>query len=87
MNSHHQSSDKIRRLFFNVDTNLLEALFFPEANIYWLYADYTDVEGYLMPLTTTSISEGGIFSRTEYRSMSFNPDINLNVFEFKNVRK
>jgi hypothetical protein len=82
-----QSRDKIRRLFFNVDTNLLEALYFPEANVYWFYSDYTNVDGYLMPLTIMSISEGGIFSRTEYGSMSFNPDINLNVFEFKDIRK
>jgi hypothetical protein len=82
-----QSKDEIRRFFFNVDTNLLEGLYFAETNIYWLYSDYTTVEGYLMPLTTTSVSEGGIFGRTEYRSISFNPNIDLSVFEYKDDRK
>jgi hypothetical protein len=78
-----QGKDNIRMFFFNTDSFLLEAIMFPEANIFWFYSDYRDIDDYLMPMTSGSSNNGHVFSTNHITSMSFNQPIDKSKFKFK----
>lgn len=78
-----QTKEEIRRLLFNTETFLLEAIYFPEANTYWIYSKYKDFDGYLMPTCVTSTNNGNTFSSTNYKTMAFNQSIDMNMFNYK----
>jgi len=77
------AKEHIRKLFFNTETFLLEAIYFPEANTYWIYSKYKYFDGYLMPTYVTSTKNGNAFSLTSYITMVFNQPIDINKFKIE----
>lgn len=78
-----QMRDNIRRLLFNTKTFLLEAIYFPEENIYWIYDQYDEFESFLMPTQVTGMKDGNAFSLTIVKTLSFNQPIDMNKFNYK----
>ena len=78
-----QTRDEIKRFFFNADSFLLEAMAFSEVDIIWFYADYKDIDGFLMPMRSWSSNNGNVFSTTEIMSASFDQPMDKNKFKLK----
>jgi hypothetical protein len=65
---------------FDTSTYLLKAEFFPETNIHWLYSDYRDINGYLIPGTISGLKDGMLFSMQSFTSFSFNMPLANEIF-------
>ena len=74
--------DESYHLYLNPETYLLEALYFPEANIYWLLFEYKEFDGYLMPTQILGARRDGmVYSQQFYKSILFNVPIDANKFD------
>jgi len=65
---------------FNTESYLLEAIYFPEPNIYWLISDYMLFDGYLLPTYIASMKNGVTFDWRRYKTFVFNPNFRNNLF-------
>ena len=65
---------------FNIESYLLEAIYFPEPNIYWLISDYKLFDGYLLPTYIASMRNGVIFDWRRYKTFVFNPKFREDLF-------
>ncbi|MCW5909668.1 MAG: hypothetical protein KIT62_01280 [Cyclobacteriaceae bacterium] len=68
-------------LLFNTETHLLDAIYFPESDVYWIISDYKIFEGYLIPTHIASMKNGVIFSWTKYLMFAFNVEFEKNTFK------
>jgi hypothetical protein len=71
-----------RSLFFEVATFLLGSIYFPEANVYWTYSNYKNIDGYLIPTVTENVNDGVVFSRRIYETIKFNGPMDKSKFEY-----
>jgi len=67
-------------LLFNKETYLLEGKFFPDKDIYWIFSDYKETEGYLIPMLDTGIRDGIVFFWVMYNEFKFNIAIDPKIF-------
>jgi len=65
---------------FNVETYLLEAVYFPVPNIYWILSEYKSFDGYLIPTFIGSMKDGVFFSWRRYKTFKFNLEFHDNMF-------
>lgn len=78
-----QTKDYIRRFLFNTKSYLLEAVFFPETDIFWFFANYKDISGYLMPTFVGGSRNGYVFAEETYHTIVFDQAISEEKFQFK----
>ncbi len=67
-------------LLFNPSTYLLEAIYFPQTDIYWVLSDYKEFDGYLIPGTVKEFKSRLLYSTLTYTSFSINIDIDPKLF-------
>lgn len=65
---------------FNTESYLLEAIYFPKPNIYWLISDYKLFDGNLLPTHIASMRNGVIFDWRRYKTFVFNPKFRDDLF-------
>lgn len=75
-----KTPDSDHVFLFNIESYLLEAIYFPEPNIYWLISDYKLFDGYLLPTYIASMRNGVIFDWRRYKTFVFNPKFREDLF-------
>lgn len=76
-----KTSENTHVLLFDVESNLLDAIYVPQYNVYWIISDYKLFDGHLMPTYIASVKNGVTYSWTRYKSFVFNLKFDRNKFD------
>ena len=74
------TKEEMHQLFFNTKTFLLEGIYFPDKDIYWIISDYKYFDGYLIPTYVASVKDGVIYTWEKFKTFVLNATIDLTKF-------